>query len=145
GLASFHRGFAAAATLYVAAVSPPPNGGAHTIYVARSTDDGRTFGAFVPVTTAVIPPGEVYPNTRFRSGIVESFAASPTWPGHLYLTYEDWDAVAGQADVKFTQSTDGGATWTAPAVVNDNADAAGAPTDQLQPPRAARPRPPVPP
>jgi len=41
--------------------------------------------------------------------------------------------------VKFTQSTDGGATWTAPAVVNDNADAAGAPTVQFQPSVAAGP------
>ena len=31
------------------------------------------------------------PNTSFRDGITESFAASPTYPGHLYLTYEDWD------------------------------------------------------
>ena len=88
---------------------------------------------------STIPPGEVYPNTRFRSGIVESFAASPTYPGHLYLTYEDWDPVAGQADVKFTQSTDGGATWTTPVVVNDNVDAPGVPTDQFQPSVAAGP------
>ena len=129
----------AAGNLYVSVVSFPPNGGSHTIYVARSTDDGRTFSAFVPVTTATIPPGEVYPNTRFRSGIVESFAASPTYANHLYLTYEDWDPVAGQADVKFTQSTDGGATWTTPAVVNDNVDAPGVPTDQFQPSVAAGP------
>jgi hypothetical protein len=129
----------AAGTLYVSVVSFPPNGGSHTIYVARSTDDGRTFSAFVPVTTATIPPGEVYPNTRFRSGIVENFAASPTYANHLYLTYEDWNPVAGQADVKFTQSTDGGATWTTPAVVNDNIDAPDVPTDQFQPSVAAGP------
>ncbi len=75
----------AAGTLYVSVVSFPANGGEHTIYVSRSTDDGRTFSAFVPVTTVTIPPGEVYPKTRFRSGIVENFAASPTYAGHLYL------------------------------------------------------------
>jgi hypothetical protein len=48
------------------------------------------------------------PNTTFRDGIVESFVASPTYAGHLYLTYEEWDGA--QFDVKFTQSTDGGAT-----------------------------------
>ena len=115
----------AAGNVYVAVVSFPPNGTASTIYVARSTDDGRTFSAFVPITTVTIPPGEVYPNTRFRSGIAENFAASPTYANHVYLTFEDWDPVAGQADVKFTQSTDGGATWTTPAVVNDNVDAVG--------------------
>jgi hypothetical protein len=129
----------AAGTLYVSVVSFPPNGGSNTIYVARSTDDGRTFSAFVPITTASIPPGEVYANTRFRSGIVENFAASPTYAGHLYLTYEDWDTTLGQADVKFTQSTDGGEHWSTPVVVNDNVDAAGAPTDQFQPSVAAGP------
>jgi hypothetical protein len=129
----------AAGSVYVSVVSFPPNGGAHTIYVARSTDDARTFGPFVPITTVSIPPGEVYPNTRFRSGIVENFAASPTYAGHLYLTYEDWDPIVGQADVKFTQSTDGGQHWSTPAVVNDNVDASGVPTDQFQPSVAAGP------
>ncbi len=129
----------AAGNVYVSVVSFPPNGTASTIYVARSTDDGRTFSAFVPITTVTIPPGEVYPNTRFRSGIIENFAASPTYADHLYLTYEDWDTAGGQADVKFTQSTDGGATWSAPTLVNDNVDARGAPTDQFQPSVAAGP------
>jgi hypothetical protein len=124
----------AAGFVYVAVVSFPPNDGPSTIYVARSTDDGRSFGTFIPVTTVTIPPGEVFPNTRFRSGITENFAASPTYPGHLYLTYEDWDGV--QSDVKFTQSTDGGFTWTTPVVVNDNVDAS-TPTDQFQPSVAA--------
>jgi hypothetical protein len=79
------------------------------------------------------------PNTRFRDGITENFAASPTYPNHLYLTYEDWDAASGQMDVKFTQSTDGGFTWTTPVVVNDNVDALGVPTDQFQPSVAAGP------
>ena len=129
----------AAGNLYVSVTSFPPNGGPHTIYVARSIDDGRTFGAFVPITTATIPPGEVYPNTRFRSGIVENLAASPTYPSHVYLTFEDWDSAAGQADVKLTQSVDGGATWSAPVVVNDNVDLSGTPTDQFQPSVTAGP------
>jgi hypothetical protein len=129
----------AAGNLYVSIVSFPANGGSSTIYVARSTNDGRTFSAFVPITTVTIPPGEVYPNTRFRSGIAENFAASPTYPNHLYLTYEAWNAAAGQADIKFIQSTDGGFTWTTPVVVNDNVDPVGVPTDQFQPSVAAGP------
>jgi hypothetical protein len=123
--------------VYVSVVSFPPNGNASTIYVARSTDDARTFSAFVPITTVDAVPGGVLPNTRFRDGITESFAASPTFPGHLYLTYEDWDSVAGQMNVKFTQSTDGGATWTTPTVVND--DPPSPRTDQFQPSIAAGP------
>jgi hypothetical protein len=129
----------AAGNVYVAVVSFPPNGAASTIYVARSSDDAQTFSAFVPVTTVSMLPSAALPNTRFRDGITESFAASPTYPNHVYLTYEDWDAVAGQMDVKFTQSTDGGATWTTPVVVNDNVDAPGAPTDQFQPSIATGP------
>jgi hypothetical protein len=130
----------AAGGVYVSVVSFPPDAKKpSTIYVARSTDDGRTFGPFVPITTVNIPPGAVYPNTRFRSGIAESFAASPTYARHLYLTYEDWDPVAGQADVKFTQSTDAGQHWSTPVVVNDNVDAPGVPTDQFQPSVAAGP------
>ena len=129
----------AAGTVYVSVVSFPPNGTASTIYAARSTDDAQTFSAFVPIATVDMVPGGVLPNTRFRDGITESFAASPTYPNHLYLTYEDWDAVAGQMDVKFTQSTDGGATWSTPTVVNDNVDAPGSPTDQFQPSIAAGP------
>jgi hypothetical protein len=128
----------AAGNVYVAVVSfPPAKGSISTIYVARSTDDAKTFSAFVPITTVNTAPG--LPNTRFRDGITESFAASPTYPNHVYLTYEDWDVAAGQMDVKFTQSTDGGVTWTTPAVVNDNVDEPGMPTDQFQPSIAAGP------
>src|SRR5205807_1840629 len=65
----------------------------------------------------------------------ENFAASPTYPGHVYLTYEDWDPAASHMDVKFAQSTDGGLTWSAPALVNDDANTAT--TDQFQPSVAA--------
>src|SRR6266498_2697188 len=43
----------AAGNVYVSVVSFPPNGTSSTIYVARSTDDARTFSAFVPVTTEI--------------------------------------------------------------------------------------------
>src|SRR6266511_1787116 len=127
----------AAGFVYVSVVSFPPTGGASTIYVARSADDGHSFGPFVAVTTVNMIPTAGLPNTRFRDGITESFAASPMYPGHLYLTYEEWSGT--QMDVKFTQSTDGGFTWTAPVVVNDNVDAPGVPTDQFQPSIAAGP------
>ena len=125
----------AAGDVYVAVVSFPPNGGPSKIFVARSDDDGRSFGPFVAVATVGMISSAGLPNTRFRDGITESFAASPTYPGHLYVTYEEWDG--SQMDVKFTQSTDGGAHWSAPVVVNDNVDPAGAPTDQFQPSVAA--------
>jgi hypothetical protein len=130
----------AAGTLYVAFTSFPQNTKAPptgTIYVSHSNDDGRTFSTFVPVATAGVLQTCCLRNTTFRDGITENFTASPTFPGHLYLTYEDWDGT--QMDVKFSQSTDGGQTWSAPVKVNDNVDAAGVPTDQFQPSVAAGP------
>jgi hypothetical protein len=129
----------AAGTLYIAFASFPVNGKTNTatLYVSHSTDDGQTFAPFVPAATVGTLPATSLPNTTFRDGITENFAASPTHAGHLYLTYEDWDG--RQMDVKFTQSADGGSTWSAPVTVNDNVDAAGAATDQFQPSVAAGP------
>jgi hypothetical protein len=130
----------AAGNLYIAFVAFPLNRNRTptTVYVARSTDDGKTFSRFVPATPPIgTIPGCCLPNTSFRDGITESFAASPSFPGHLYLAYEDWDGT--QMDVKLTQSTDGGIDWSTPVTVNDNADVAGVPTDQFQPSIAAGP------
>ncbi len=121
----------AAGSVYVTFVAFPPNGATSTIYVARSDDDAQTFTPFVPVTTVNMIPTAGLPNTRFRDGITESFAASPTYPGHLYLAYEEWSGT--KMDIKFTQSTDGGLTWSKPVVVNDNVDV----SDQFQPAVAA--------
>ena len=128
----------AAGDLYIAFAAFPinRNRGPVTLYVSRSVDDGVSFAPFVAAATVGTLPANDLPNTTFRDGITENFAASPTHPGHLYLTYEDWDG--SQMDVKFTQSTDGGRTWSAPQVVNDNIDSAG-PTDQFQPSVAAGP------
>jgi hypothetical protein len=129
----------AAGTVYIAFASfaHPAKTTTATLYVSHSSDDGQTFSPFGAAATAGTLPGCCLPNTTFRDGITESFAASPTHAGHLYLTYENWDGT--QMDVKFTQSTDGGTTWSAPATVNDNVDAPGVPTDQFQPSVAAGP------
>jgi hypothetical protein len=105
------------------------------IYVTKSVDDGRTFGPFVKVAEPGENPDGFLPNTNFRDGIIENFAASPTYPGHAYVTYEDWDFARGQFDVKFSQTTDGGNTWSAPITIDDAANSAT--TDQFQPSVAA--------
>ena len=127
--------------LYVgfASTEQDKKSGQVTLWVAKSTDDGQTFTFSRAVAGVRLIPTADLPNTTFRDGIVESFAASPNLPGHLYMTYEDWDA-AGQFDVKFVQSTNGGATWSAPVKVNDNAESSALGyTDQFQPSIAAGP------
>jgi hypothetical protein len=107
------------------------------VYVTKSVDDGRTWGPFVLAASPIENPNGFFANTNFRDGIIENFAASPTYPGHVYLTYENWDSAAGTADVYFSQSTDGGFTWSNPARVNDDANTAA--SDQFQPSVAAGP------
>jgi hypothetical protein len=126
----------AAGNVYVAVAADKPTGNDQkTIYVARSTDDGVTWSRFMPVAQGSQAPGCCLPNTSFRDGILEHFTASPDYPGHLYVTWEDWDG--SQFDVKFSQSTDFGDTWSAPIRVNDNANPTA--TDQFQPQVAAGP------
>jgi hypothetical protein len=123
--------------LYLSIASNSPKGTQKVIYVARSTDDGSTFGPWIAATppipgfTVTVPP-DCCLNGGFRDGILENFAASPTYPGHLYLTWEQW--TSGQADIMFAQSTDAGLTWSSPMQVNDP-DA----NDQFQPSIAAGP------
>jgi hypothetical protein len=126
-----------AGTLYASVASFAAASGSSSakLYIARSTDDGNTFTWFDTGQVARGTPGCCLPNTTFRDGILENFAASPTYPGHLYLTYEDWDG--NQFDTKFTQSTNGGITWSPAVVVNDAANSAT--TDQFQPSVAAGP------
>src|SRR5690242_3024776 len=126
----------AAGNVYVAvAADKPTSKDQKTIYVARSTNDGVTWSKFMPVASASQLSGCCLPNTTFRDGILEHFTASPTYPGHLYVVWEDWDG--SQYDVKFSQSTDFGQSWSPPVVVNDNANPTA--SDQFQPQVAAGP------
>jgi hypothetical protein len=107
------------------------------VYVAKSVDDGKSWGPFTLAATPIENPNGSFANTNFRDGIIENFTSSQTYPGHVYLTYENYDTSAGTMDVYFAQSTDGGNTWSQPALVND--DAGTAATDQFQPSVAAGP------
>jgi hypothetical protein len=127
----------AAGDVYIAFASFPACCDAPAnIWVTRSSDGGETWSPFVKVAGPLQTVSRL-PNTTFRDGILEHFAASPTYRGHLYLVYEAWDGT--QMDVNFTQSIDAGLTWSTPIKVNDNVDAAGSPTDQFQPQVAAGP------
>jgi hypothetical protein len=103
-------------------------------FVTRSTDDATTFSSPVrAASTTLIANGELntrLPNTTFRDGVPMGFAASADFPGHLYMAFQKVNGAT--YDVFFTQSTDGGLTWSTPMPVNDPATVGDA-TDQFQP------------
>jgi hypothetical protein len=129
----------AAGNLYVAfaAYRVKTGGFDANIYVTRSTDDGATFTPWTKVDFARGYPGD-FQNGDFRDGILLNFAASPTYPGHAYVTYEDYNAATGTMDVKLAYTTDGGLTFTNLGAVNDAATVKDG-TDQFQPSVAAGP------
>jgi hypothetical protein len=129
----------AAGNLYVAFASYRVKTGGFdaTIYVTRSTDDGATFTPWTKVAFAHGYPGD-FVNGDFRDGILQNFAASPTYPDHAYVTYEDYNAATRTMDVKLAYTTDGALTFTNLGAVNDAATVSDV-TDQFQPSVAAGP------
>ena len=102
-----------------------------SVFVDKSTDGGKTWSVAGTAVPSVTPPPLIYPNTTFRDGIENTFAVGNHLDaqGHfpLYVAYEDFSA--GVDNVMLTASYDGGAHWTSPIQVNDNAT----PVDEFQP------------
>lgn len=99
-------------------------------YVVKSTDGGVTFGKPVNISTLqdIVPPA----NTGFR---VNSFPAADAAPnGDLYVAWSSQMSNSGglcpamtntncHLSAVFSKSTDGGATWSAPAPIFPALDA----------------------
>jgi hypothetical protein len=90
-------------------------------YVVKSTDGGQTFSSPINVSTLneITPPA----NTAFR---VNSFPAGDVAPnGDVYAAWstEMDDAYGGHAAAVYSKSTNGGATWSTPALIFPALDA----------------------
>jgi hypothetical protein len=115
------------------------------ILVRKSTDLGVTFGPSTLVASVVaggvngdlglvgIRNGTTTP-ASFRTDKFPRVAVNPV-NGNLYVAYADDPAGGDKADIFLVQSTNGGASWSAPVRVNDDAT----PTDQWQPTVAVTP------
>src|SRR6266849_5810297 len=101
------------------------------IALDRSTDGGVTWTTVSTVADNIAAPPLIYPNTTFRDGIENTFAAGNhlSAQGHypLYVSWEDFSA--GVDNILLSASYDGGLTWSSPIQVNDNAS----PVDEFQP------------
>jgi hypothetical protein len=85
-----------------------------------SKDGGATWRGPLPVVRDIAVP--TFKNTTFREGIVNTFAVGNSKIGNfypLYVSYEDGGA--GLSNLYLKASYDGGLTWSAPILVNDNA------------------------
>ena len=119
-------------------------------YVAKSTDGGVTFSKPVAVSSlqAIIPPS----NTSFR---VNSFPAADAAPnGDLYVAWSTQLSNSGglcptrtnngcHTAAVYSKSTDGGATWSGPALIFATLDSStqtpdGYPAGGLNAPTARR-------
>lgn len=90
------------------------------ISLRKSTDQGATFGAVVPVAALTGAGSNGDLGLAFRSNSFPQVAVNPIDSKQVYVVYNDNPAGADRADVFFVQSSDGGAKWTAPLRVNDD-------------------------
>jgi hypothetical protein len=100
------------------------------IFLDSSTDGGASWSVNSTVRSNIAPPPYQYANTTFRDGIEDTFTLGAVRVnGHypLYVSWEDYSA--GVDNVLLSASYDGGATWSGPIQVNDNAK----PVDEFQP------------
>lgn len=95
------------------------------IWLRSSTDGGRRFGTARRIVTRMDTwgnDGSRFPG-QFRVPPTITFAVDPVTEA-LYLVYFDTTRVVGgnhDVDLYFTRSTDGGATWSAPKIINGGA------------------------
>ena len=105
-----------------------------TIRMRKSTDQGASFAAAVTVATLTGIGTNGSLGLEFRSNSFAQAAVNPV-SGAIYLVYNDDPAGADRGNIFFRQSTNGGATWSAATIVNDDAGT----TDQFFPTLAIDP------
>ncbi|MBW8837026.1 MAG: exo-alpha-sialidase, partial [Burkholderia sp.] len=90
------------------------------IAVVRSTDHGVTWSKKPTIIGQIDPsffgPTDPDNGNAIRGGDLPDFAVDPH-NGNVYAAWDD-DSVYGIDTIFFSQSTDGGATWSAPIKIN---------------------------
>lgn len=92
--------------------------------LAISHDGGDTFGPPMPVAAVNDIPSPLA-GSSFRDGSNPSAEVSQA-NGHLFVTWADEDLTSSTALIKFTESDDGGISWSTPITVGGRAGAVNA-------------------
>lgn len=110
--------------VYTTLTNFEPNGGfcCTSILLDKSMDGGVTWTSVSKVVDEVSAPSLLYANTQFRDGIEDTFTVGPNLVNGHFPLYVSWeDKSTGFGNVILSASYDGGATWSTPIQVNDNA------------------------
>ena len=110
------------------------------IKVRKSTDQGVSFAAAVTVAklNATGSNGDLGLNPGFRTNTFPQAVCNPTNANQVFVVYNDRSGAGSTLDrgnIYLVSSADGGASWSAPTKVNDDA----ALNDQWQPAIAVSP------
>jgi hypothetical protein len=92
-----------------------------TVSVIRSSDQGATWSkkaiTIAPLDISFPGPSDPDNGVPIRSGGLPSFAVDPA-SGRMYAAWEDDAGQPGIDEILFSQSTDGGFSWSAPIKIN---------------------------
>jgi hypothetical protein len=110
------------------------HGRKENIQVRKSTNQGASFGPAVTVAALATTGSNGDLGLGFRTNAFPQAAVNAA-NGNLYVVWNDKGAGTDRGDIFFSQSTDGGATWSAPIKLNDDATT----NDQWQPAIAVTP------
>jgi hypothetical protein len=91
----------------------------NSIMMRKSTDLGLTFGAPVLVANLRTNGTNGDLGMHFRTNAFPQAVVNPV-NNDIYVTFDDKGTGSDRADVFFTESTDGGATWSTPTKINDD-------------------------
>ena len=114
--------------LYVAHISTDydwTNGPESGLYVHKSTDGGVSWAAPVTVAYDAKPIGSPDPNYRFNDRCQMTCDLNPASPyyNNIYIVEikdRGWNNPLLESDIYFSSSTDGGFTWAAQVILNEN-------------------------
>jgi hypothetical protein len=112
------------------------NASSQRIEMRKSTNLGRTFGSTSTVATLATTGTNGDLGLDFRTNAFPQAYTDPANSQNIYLVYNDKGVASGdRGDIFFTQSNNGGTSWSTPVKVNDDTGTA----DQFMPAIAVTP------